>query len=111
MRSPRARVYGGLSSAPPRVVRVAGVCAAMSVCGAALGCDPGDAPPATPEATVIAFARALNSSKPEAAYALMSNEYKQRVSFDQFKKKLEGNAQETLEISNALGHVRKPAEQ
>jgi hypothetical protein len=110
MRSPRARVYGGLPPAPPGFF-AAGLCAAISVFGAALGCDTGEAPPATPEATVMAFARALNSNKPESAYALMSNEYKQRVSLDQFKKKLEGNAQETLEISNALGHVRKPAEQ
>ena len=59
----------------------------------------------------MAFARALNQGKPEDAYALMSQDYKKRVSFQQFKSQLEGNAQETLEVGNALSHVRGPARQ
>jgi hypothetical protein len=103
--APRRRFAAALGVAPL-------ACMAMSVCGAGgLGCNSGEAPPVTPEATVMAFAHALNAGKLENAYALMSNEYKQRVSFDQFKKKVEGNAQETLEISNALDHVRKAAQE
>jgi hypothetical protein len=77
----------------------------------ALGCRSQPAPPPTPEATVVAFARALNQAKFDEAYALMSKDYKKRVSLEQFKRRLSENPQETLEISNTLSRVRKPAEQ
>src|SRR5205814_1821531 len=77
----------------------------------ALGCAGGPPTPPTPEATVMAFARALNRAKLDEAYALMSVQYRKRVSLQQFKRQLESNPQETLEVGNALGHVRRPAEQ
>jgi hypothetical protein len=78
---------------------------------ALLGCHSAAALPATPEASVMAFARALNQGKFEEAYALMSSDYKKRVSLENFKRRLAENPQETLEISNALSRVQKPAEQ
>jgi hypothetical protein len=99
--SPALGVGRGLS-----LLWSAGLCGFL-----ALGCVGEPGPPPTPEATVMAFARALNRAKLEDAYALMSRDYKKRVSFAQFKRQLEGNAQETLEVSNALSHVRGHAEQ
>jgi len=58
----------------------------------------------SPEAIVLAFARALSDGKPEAAYALMSSEYRRRVSFAAWQKTLVENAQEAIEIGNALAH-------
>ena len=77
----------------------------------ALGCLGQPAPPPPPEATIRAFARALNQAKYDDAYALMSEAYRKRVSLADFKKKLSENPQETLEASNALSHVRAQAEQ
>jgi hypothetical protein len=65
----------------------------------------------TPEATLVAFARALNQGKFEDAYALMSDEYRARVDLAQFKRTLSENPQETAAVSNALAHVPEPAEQ
>lgn len=76
-----------------------------------LGCrSQADVPP-TPEATVRAFARALNRSRYDEAYALMSEAYRKRVSLEQFKKRLSENPAETLDLSNALGRVKPPAQQ
>ncbi len=74
------------------------------------GCTPGGAP-VTPEQTVAAFARALSQNDLETAYGLMSEDYRSRVSFEQFKRHLRENPQEMLEVSSALGHVREPAEE
>jgi len=60
---------------------------------------------------VAAFARALNQNDLETAYGLMSEDYRSRVGFDQFKRQLRENPQEMLEVSSALGHVREPAEE
>lgn len=78
---------------------------------ATLGCAGGPAPAATPEATVIAFARALNQAHFDEAYALMSEEYRGRVSLDEFKRRLSENPEETLDLSRALGQVRGPADE
>jgi hypothetical protein len=75
------------------------------------GCASAPPPPPTPESTVQAFARAINSGKLEEAYALMSGEYRSRVSLEQWKKRLTEQPQEALELSNALGSVREPADQ
>jgi hypothetical protein len=79
--------------------------------GLAVGCASHPAPPSSPEATVMAFARALNQGKFEEAYALMSTEYRSRVSLEQWKHQLGASPQETLEISNTLDRVRAPATQ
>lgn len=101
-------------SAPSTLVRVlARVLVPTIGCGLALalGCAGAPPPPATPESTVQAFARAINAGKLDEAYALMSAEYRGRVSLEQWKKRLTEQAQEALELSNALGAVREPADQ
>lgn len=86
--------------------------ACVAAClGLLLGCLSQNASPATPEATVTHFARALSQARFDEAYALMSDDYRKRVSLEQFKKRLGENPQETLEVSNALSHVRQPSEQ
>ena len=77
----------------------------------AVGCASEPEPPPTPEAAVMAFARALNRAKFDEAYALMSSDYRKRVSFAQWKRRLSENPQETLDVSNALSGVRASAEQ
>jgi hypothetical protein len=79
--------------------------------GAQPGCASEPDLPPTPEAAVRAFARALNRAKFDEAYALMSSDYRKRVSFAQWKRRLTENPQETLDVSNALSGVRSTAEQ
>lgn len=62
----------------------------------------------TPEQAVMALARALGEGKLEAAYALMSDDYRKRVSLETWKRTLGENANEVVELSNALAHVRGP---
>jgi hypothetical protein len=73
------------------------------------GCATTASPPASPEATVTAFARALNEGNLRAAYMLMSDDYRKSVSFESWKKLLEENSQEVIEVSNSLSRVRGPA--
>lgn len=77
----------------------------------AQACASAPPPPPTPEATVQAFARAINAGKLDEAYALMSGEYRARVSLEQWEKRLTEQPQDALELSNALGAVRAPADQ
>jgi hypothetical protein len=77
----------------------------------AMGCSSAPAPPTTPEATIRAFARALNRAKYDEAYQLMSEAYRKRLSLAEFKKKLSENPDETLAASNALSHIQAGAEQ
>ena len=79
--------------------------------GFATGCRSAPAPPMTPEATIAAFARALNRAKYDEAYQLMSESYRKRLSLAEFQKKLSENPDETLAASNALSHVQASAEQ
>lgn len=89
----------------------AGTLALACSLGPGLGCASEPDLPQTPEAAVIAFARALNRAKFDEAYALMSSDYRKRVSFEQWKRRLTENPQETLDVSNALSRVRTAAEQ
>jgi hypothetical protein len=82
-------------------------CVAVAALGSA--CATREREPQTPEATVLAFARALGDGKLDAAYGMMSPEYRARVSLTVWKKKLEENSQETLEVGNTLTHVHGPA--
>jgi hypothetical protein len=75
----------------------------------ALGCAGTRPPPATPELAVIDFARALNQGRFDEAYARMSEEYRQRVPFEQFKRQLSENPEETAALSHALSHVQEEA--
>lgn len=84
---------------------------AALACVLALGCASEPTLPPTPEAAVRAFARALNQAKFEEAYALMSSDYRKRVTLAQWKQRLTENPQETLDVSNALTGARNAAEQ
>jgi hypothetical protein len=75
----------------------------------ALGCAGTRPPPATPELAVIDFARALNQGRFDEAYARMSEEYRERVPFEQFKRQLSENPEETAALSHALSHVQEEA--
>lgn len=83
--------------------------ACVFVVNAAYGCATHPDGPASPEATVTAFARALNEGNLAAAYACMSDDYRSHVSFEAWQKLMEENSQEVIEISNSLTHVRGPA--
>jgi hypothetical protein len=82
-------------------------CVAAAGFGSACATHERDLQP--PEATVLAFSRALGDGKLDVAYGMMSSDYRSHVSLALWKKKLEENAQETLEIGNTLSHVRGPA--
>jgi hypothetical protein len=75
----------------------------------ACGCATHPDGPASPEATITAFARALNEGNLPAAYAMMSEDYRSHVSLEAWQKLMEENSQEVIEISNSLTHVRGPA--
>jgi hypothetical protein len=76
----------------------------------AIGCAGTKPPPATPELAVIDFARALNQGRFDEAYARMSEEYRQRVPFELFKRQLTENPEETAALSHALSHVQGDTE-
>lgn len=90
-----------------RAVALRSALLASLVCG----CAHGPEAPGTPEETVAAFALALNQNKLEEAYALMSEDYRRRVAFEQFKRQLTANPQEMLEIGHALSHAKTPAQE
>lgn len=90
---------------PPRLLALSGSVAFAIACG-------GSSPPApTPEATVLAFSRALNQARFDDAYALMSADYKKRVSLEAFRRHVKENPEETAEVSRALGTARGQASQ
>ena len=77
---------------------------AVSALVVSAGCASGPREPQGAEAALLAFARALSDGKAEASYAMMSSEYRSRVSFARWAKALEGNSAEAIEIGNALSH-------
>jgi hypothetical protein len=80
-------------------------CASSALLGA---CGASAPETATPEHTVIALSRALSDGKHEEAYALMSDDFRRRVSLEQWKQSLADNAEEVLETSSALAKARGP---
>ena len=61
-----------------------------------------------PEATLNAFAQSLRTGDTRGAYALMSEGYRERVSFADFERRIRDNAAETKALAEAL---QKRAEQ
>jgi hypothetical protein len=55
-----------------------------------------------PEATLTAFADALARGDARAAYVLMSEAYRERVSYEDFAKHIKENGAETEDLSKAL---------
>jgi hypothetical protein len=56
-----------------------------------------------PEATLDAFASALRHGDTRAAYALMSEDYRDRVSFPDFDRRIRENGDEARTLAEALG--------
>jgi hypothetical protein len=75
----------------------------------AQACAGSDTLRSTPETTVLEFSRALNQARFDDAYALMSPDYRRRVSLDAFRRQVKENPQETAEVSRALGTARGEA--
>lgn len=76
-----------------------------------MGCaaDPaGSSLARTPEATVLAFSRALGEGRAEDAYALMATEYRARVGLAEWKRTLEEHPEEVLQLANTLERARGP---
>lgn len=93
-----ARQFGGRCLAAWAIVALAG-------CGGAAA----DAP--TPQATVRSFATALNENRYEDAYKLMSAEYRDRVSYEDFEKQLNEDRRETMDIGHALSRSQSQVRQ
>jgi hypothetical protein len=66
--------------------------------------------PTTPEAAVRAFAIALDLKDYKTAYNLMSLEYRNRVSFEEFQRQLTENLQELSKMSDELAHITSAQE-
>jgi hypothetical protein len=73
-------------------------------------CTPTSSPPRTATEVVRAFANALSDGQADAAYALMSPEYRQHVSLATWKARFDANPQEVSEAGQRLHHVRGPAD-
>ncbi|MGE0788747.1 MAG: hypothetical protein AB7S26_23950 [Sandaracinaceae bacterium] len=76
----------------------------------ATGCPPLDAG-RTPDSAVGAFAAALRESRVEDAYALMSDDYRQRVSLDEFRAYFRNYPAEVQQAARALEGRRSAAEE
>ncbi|HEY8432414.1 MAG TPA: hypothetical protein VIL20_28780 [Sandaracinaceae bacterium] len=74
------------------------------------GC-PGIGAGATPEGTVAAFAAALRDGRIADAYALMSESYRRRVSYEEFERYFRDYPDEVRETARALGERSGRAEQ
>jgi type IV pilus biogenesis protein CpaD/CtpE len=76
--------------------------AALLSCCASLS----EPPPSTADKVLRDYARALSDGEGAAAYALMSPDYRARVSFETWQKNLADNPQEASDASRRLGRVR-----
>jgi hypothetical protein len=78
---------------------------------AGAGCASAAYPPESPEARVRAFAAALADERYPEAYAMMSKDYRQRVTLEAFQRLAEENPDEIREVTLALSRARGPAQQ
>src|SRR5690348_5072763 len=101
MRAARPGVDGG--------VLVAVLVVVLSGLGAA-GCAARD-PGATPETAIVALAEALRAGRYADAYALMSADYRRRVSEDAFVRHLRDHDAEALELGESLSSFDGVAEE
>jgi hypothetical protein len=89
-----------------RAMTATGVAALVLVSGCARDASHGSA-----QAALHAFARALSEGDAERSYALMSSEFRKRVSFAAWQKQLQDNATEASEVGDRLARTRGPAVQ
>ncbi len=73
----------------------------------ASGCGGGAA---TPDTTVREFSEALRDSRPRDAYALLSDDYRQRVTFEEFEAYLTDHPDEARDIATLLTRIDGDAE-
>lgn len=93
-------------------MKAIGFSAAAMALSVLLGaCVTGAPAHATPEATVMEFARALQEERYEDAYALMSSDYRARVSLEHFQAQLQEHPQEIASTADRLGQLTEPAVQ
>jgi len=59
-------------------------------------------PPRSPTETLREYARALEEGRVHAAYALLSDEAKKSITFEAFRRMIEENSEEVLDIARAL---------
>jgi hypothetical protein len=110
MPSPRSHRPAPFSVLPsPRrnpLRRWAGRLLAITLVGGALtgtsGCA-GHA--ATPDTTVREFSEALRTNRPRDAYALLSEDYRQRVTFEEFESYLNDHPDEARDIATLLTRI------
>lgn len=115
MPSPRLRPSApfGVSPSPQR--RAArGWCRsllALTLAGGALvgatGCSGSSA---TPDTTVRAFSEALRANRPRDAYDLLSEDYRQRTTFEEFEAYLTDHPDEARDIATLLTRIDGDAE-
>ncbi len=77
----------------------------------ALGGCPGMTATATPEGTVAAFASALREGRVGDAYAMMSESYRRRVSYEEFERYFRDYPAEVQQTARSLSERRGRAEQ
>lgn len=65
---------------------------------------------ATPEAVVEGFASQIRAGRYEAAYATMSEAYRRRVPYEEFRRYLTDNPDEAQDLIRALSRVDGPAD-
>ncbi len=61
--------------------------------------------PTTPEAAVRAFAVALDSKNYKRAYELMSSSFRNRVGYEDFRRRITENPREVAKMSYELAHI------
>jgi hypothetical protein len=64
----------------------------------------------SPEATLSAYSRALQDTRSDDAYALLSDTAKKSISLDQFRKMVKQNPLDARELGQLLGQPARPAE-
>jgi hypothetical protein len=98
--------------APSATKLVTVVCATLTALAATTSCSgsPSQQPPSTALTAVRDYARALSDGENKAAYALMSPEYRERVSFETWQKNVADNPQEASEAARRLARVRDDAD-
>jgi hypothetical protein len=83
---------------------------ALALALALSGC-PGVTASATPEGTVASFSSALRDGRISEAYSLMSEDYRRRVSFEEFERYFRDYPAEVQQTARALSERRGRAEQ
>jgi len=59
----------------------------------------------TPDSTVREFSEALRTGRPQDAYALLSNDYRQRVTLEEFEAYLTAHPDEARDIATLLARI------